>query len=157
MKNINKIAISMVFVVIILAGNSIMAAKLKKGKFTIDSYNAVFVHETTSSGTYTSDLNCTGPLKSFTSISGTFTSTPIDQVRAEVVEISRTRVDNLILRTKTTYIADLYQGTITYVKTRVVLKDRDTGEKLIAKDVTSSGSFAPLDFDSLTSTSSGKF
>jgi hypothetical protein len=129
----------------------------KHAKVQMTSYNAEFIHTTQVSGTFTSDIDCKGVLKRFKKISGSFTATPIDHSRAEVVTDGIAVAGKSIMMIRTVFIVNLYTGGVAFVEGEITLKKSHSHKRWTTTNLSATGSFEPMDFNSLTLSTIGRF
>jgi hypothetical protein len=125
--------------------------------FSITTHNYNFVYTTTTSGTLTFDIDATGIMKNFKNGSGTFSVVPIDAYRAYIHTSASSQTGNKTGSVQTTYIANLFDGSLTIVSITFTYADKKTGTTLVTESVVSSGTFDPSDFSTTVITAEGSF
>jgi hypothetical protein len=171
-----KTKLIMIIMAAILSGTLILEAKDKENKnskkdtisatqkesenrdFVIEIYKTEVINETSVSGKFIMNVNCTGILKKFKILEGSYSAVPIGQVEALLKSDVAGYAKGEKLRIVSTALVNMRSGSYA-VQEIVVTLTRKNGKVLESKDVDIDGGFDPFDvtFQSLEATATGSF
>jgi hypothetical protein len=126
--------------------------------FEINVYSTEVVPQTSVTGQFTMQVNCSGLLKGFETLSGTYTAQPINQVEALLSSDVTGEYKGATLRFVSTALVNLSTGSYTIQNITITYTDKK-GDAYQTYNLDATGSFTPYDFtfQSLTTVATGTF
>lgn len=126
--------------------------------FEINVYSTEVVQQTATSGQFTMLVNCTGILKGFEVLNGTYAAQPINQVEAVLNSDVSGEYKGAKLRFVSTALVNLSSGSYAIQSITITYTDKK-GNVYETYNLQATGSFTPYDFtfQSLVTVATGTF